>query len=74
MFDLHDGENCWSDENGRPLNDYTPEERVDRDLRSMASFVQYMSDRHQGVLLDWMRSHPNSDFVQWLRSFEHTGL
>jgi hypothetical protein len=64
----------WADANGRALSDYSEEELLERDLRCMADFVQYMAHSHQAVLLDWMRSHPNSDFVRWLRSFENTGL
>jgi hypothetical protein len=64
----------WTDTKGRPLSDYSEDDLLDRELRAMASFLEYVSHCHQDVILDWMRSHANSDFVRWLRSFEHTGL
>jgi hypothetical protein len=59
---------------GRLLSDYSPEERLERDLQCMVPFIEEMAHSHPDVLLSWMRTHPDSDFVQWLRTFENTGL
>jgi hypothetical protein len=41
-----------------------PEERLDRKLPP---------GNRPAVLLNWMRNNPDSDLVQWLRTFENTG-
>ena len=50
------------------------EEHLAKDLRATASFVEHIAHCHQDVLIEWMRTHPDSDFVKWLRSFEHAGI
>jgi hypothetical protein len=50
-----------------------PEERLDRELRAIASFVGELSHNRPAFLLNWMRNNPDSDFVLWLRTFENNG-
>jgi hypothetical protein len=68
-----DEEYNWQDFRGRLISDYSREELLEQEIQAMASFVEYMAHCRPELLLSWMRAHPTSDFVRWLRSFENTG-
>jgi hypothetical protein len=64
----------WEDPFGRKLSDYSEEERLIWEHHAMASFLSHICERHPNVIIDWIQSHPKSDFTLWLRSYEHTGI
>jgi hypothetical protein len=46
---------------------------LDEEIQAMASFVGELAHNHPALLRNWMRNNPDSDFVQWPRTFENTG-